>query len=221
MKKRLSRKPIFAQSGNPIGQSTGPAKEQTLIAEMAKGFLQAQANLNENTTEALVQEPAIQLLQKLNQQMEHLAQALQNNPKLSQSAQTGAMSQAADMMQQQNPEAAMQQQFSKIGGNQTPVGTQQIMETANQFKELMSQLTQKEPGGGSASGGNTSPVPAKTVSQVLAQAQYELATELENSLQKLREVINKSEQLANKIGNLLGEENPSKSSGGGQGAGKN
>jgi len=48
---------------------------------------------------------------------------------------------------------------------------------------------------------------AQTAAQVLAQAQYELANELEASLQKLKQVIRESEQIANKISNLLGEEN--------------
>ena len=50
----------------------------------------------------------------------------------------------------------------------------------------------------------------QTVSQVLAQAQYELANELETSLKKLKQVISESEQLANNISKLLGEETKKK-----------
>lgn len=49
----------------------------------------------------------------------------------------------------------------------------------------------------------------QTAAQALAQAQYELADELEASLKKLKQVISESEKLANKISNLLGEENNS------------
>lgn len=57
-------------------------------------------------------------------------------------------------------------------------------------------------------------VAVQTATQVLAQAQYELANELEASLQKLKQVINESEKIANKISNLLGEDNQSSDSGG-------
>lgn len=50
-------------------------------------------------------------------------------------------------------------------------------------------------------------IPAQTAAQVLAQAQYELSNELEASLKKLKQVINESEKIANKISTLLGEEN--------------
>lgn len=46
---------------------------------------------------------------------------------------------------------------------------------------------------------------AKIASQVLAEAQYELSKELESSLQKLRQVIAESEQVAQKISKLLQE----------------
>jgi hypothetical protein len=46
---------------------------------------------------------------------------------------------------------------------------------------------------------------AKIASQVLAEAQYELSKELEASLQKLRQVIAESEQVAQKISKLLQE----------------
>lgn len=48
---------------------------------------------------------------------------------------------------------------------------------------------------------------AKTASQVLAEAQYELSKELETSLYKLRQVIEESKQVAQKISNLLEQNN--------------
>lgn len=46
---------------------------------------------------------------------------------------------------------------------------------------------------------------ADTAAQVLAETQYELAKELEASLQKLRKVIEESKQVAQKINDLLGQ----------------
>lgn len=53
-------------------------------------------------------------------------------------------------------------------------------------------------------------VSKKTISEILSQKQYELADELEASLQKLKKVISESEKLTLKITNLLGEENKNK-----------
>ena len=50
---------------------------------------------------------------------------------------------------------------------------------------------------------------AQTASQVLAEAQYELANELDASLKKLKQVITESEKIATKISNLIGQENQS------------
>ena len=50
---------------------------------------------------------------------------------------------------------------------------------------------------------------AQTASQVLAEAQYELANELDASLKKLKQVITESEKIAAKISNLIGQENQS------------
>lgn len=52
-------------------------------------------------------------------------------------------------------------------------------------------------------------VAVHTAAQVLAEAQYELANELDASLKKLKQVISESEKIANKISNLLGEGNAS------------
>lgn len=51
---------------------------------------------------------------------------------------------------------------------------------------------------------------ADTAAQVLAETQYELAKELEASLQKLRKVIEESKQVAQKINDLLGQDGGNK-----------
>lgn len=59
-------------------------------------------------------------------------------------------------------------------------------------------------GGGQNQGGTGDvPLDPQTAAQLLSQAQYELANELEASLQKLRQVINESEKIAAKVSALL------------------
>lgn len=49
---------------------------------------------------------------------------------------------------------------------------------------------------------------AEAAAQVLAESQYELAKELEASLQKLRQVIEESKHVSQKINDLLGQKDP-------------
>lgn len=83
-------------------------------------------------------------------------------------------------------------------------------QNSDPLRQLFSQLLQTSQQQNNQSGGNQSgkerPVLVKTAAQVLSEAQYELSVELENSLQKLKQVIRESEKLADKISNLLGEE---------------
>lgn len=50
-------------------------------------------------------------------------------------------------------------------------------------------------------------ITAQTAPQALAEAQYQLSQELANSLQKLRQVIEESKQVAQKINYLLAQSN--------------
>lgn len=58
-------------------------------------------------------------------------------------------------------------------------------------------------GGGGNQGQTGAELDVQTAAQLLSQAQYELANELEVSLQKLRQVIDESEKIATKVGTLL------------------
>ena len=91
-------------------------------------------------------------------------------------------------------------------------------ETTEQLQAMFQQLLQNNTGTKSKQSSNENSgqtqgeqgkkqIPAQTAAQVLAQAQYELSNELEASLKKLKQVINESERIANKISTLLGEEN--------------
>jgi hypothetical protein len=87
---------------------------------------------------------------------------------------------ANDMVNQQSNQSSNQQSNNQQGNNQQ---------------------------GGSQQNLINSDVTAKMASQVLAEAQYELANELETSLNKLQRVIEESRQIAQKISNILGQQN--------------
>ena len=72
---------------------------------------------------------------------------------------------------------------------------------------------QAQAGAGNGTGGGQNPggrgdasLDPQAAAQLLSQAQYELANELEASLQKLRQVINESEKIAAKVSTLLQQE---------------
>lgn len=221
MPKRISSKVSSyikpRQGQNPSQENSQPG-EETVIADMAKGFLQTQAKLDNS-------QEVVDLLHKINGQLENLQGALNGNSRSGggysppqQQQQPGGINQP--MRQSQSPQAGQQalnsqaevapelrQLFSMLlanagqqnnpaaaGGEQ---GAQQARQSQNQSKEQ-------------GNGGNNSsnkPIAVQTAAQVLAQAQYELSNELEASLKKLKQVISESEKIANKISNLLGEEN--------------
>lgn len=206
--------------------------EETVIADMAKGFLQAQANMG-NTAQTNNSQEVVELLNKINKQLESLQNSLKGNYN------TGGQFQQAGRQsgQNQQPKPTQQQQASQYtSGSQTDADVSQ--ELRNLFSMLLSNSSQQNSGGSSytqgsqpedqsqdqeqnqnqnmsqsqdnnpnnkANKGNT--IAVQTAAQVLAQAQYELSNELEASLKKLKQVINESEKIANKISNLLGEEN--------------
>lgn len=95
----------------------------------------------------------------------------------------------------------MQQQFQSTG-NKSPED-EELSELFSKLIENKAQQSQYQQQSSLPSAGNGKTV--ETAKQILAQAQYELANELEQSLQKLKQVISESEKIANKISNLLGQ----------------
>ncbi|MEN6566880.1 MAG: hypothetical protein ABFC57_11310 [Veillonellales bacterium] len=144
---------------------------ETMIADIAQGFVQAQAKITEDSLKTADNQEIICLLQKLNSQLEKFQQT------------------------------ATQQAITSNSKSNLQQGA---MESSDQPQKQSQKQTKSQE--------NT--VAVQTAPQVLAQAQFELANELEASLQKLKQVISESEKIANKISNLLGEENQSSNLGG-------
>ena len=115
-----------------------------------------------------------------------------------QSQQPSSVEQLQQMLNQllQNGQA---QGSTGAVGNQTNSITQQRSNVAQQGIGVAQQV------GGTANRPRRATV-VKTAAQALSEAQYELSVELENSLQKLKQVISESEKLADKISKILGEE---------------
>jgi predicted transcriptional regulator len=225
MEKRTSRRSINYGKVNEERQAKDEIEERnhhdvrktscdtdSLIADMAQGFIQAQAKVTNNAT-SFTNKDIIFLLEKVNSQLEEMKNSNDDNKK--DSAQTGDGSKLNQKYVQEN----------STNSKQDSSNGQADKELLTELKTLVSAMLQ----GKNNSGENPSKsqnvndkksdikkqqqdsMAAQTVSQVLAQTQYELANELESSLQKLRQVISKSEQIATNISHLLGEENIKKS----------
>lgn len=190
-------------------------KNNRLISDITQGFAEAQVNLSQNKDGN--NQEILGLLEKVSKQLERLQQPsggnlqksgnrsqyqLNNNnmaEKKDQSTQSNAGNQSAIISQE------LQNLFNKIvQGNGSADNATLNDGSENNTQEKQTNNTQK------ADKNNT--VAVQTAAQVLAQAQYELANELEASLKKLKQVISESEKVANKISNLLGETNNNKKS---------
>lgn len=180
------------EAGNPADSPTA----DSLIADMAKGFVAAQAQMAcppSGNTEML------RLLEKISSQLDTLQPPGPAGP-------------------QQDPQTQSQTagQMNKQTGQQPDgsAGSPSSAEIQNLFSKLMASGKAASPGSdtsnqSSGGGAAAKAVPAQTAAQALAQAQFELSKELEASLGKLKQVISESEELANRIGNLIGQENKS------------
>ena len=216
------------------GQERSQLNDETVIADMAKGFLQAQAKIG-NTSQINNSQEVVDLLNKINRQLEGLQVSLNKSGNTGgQFEQTGQQSDQNQQVQQSQAQPAGQQVlgsqseadvsqelrnlFSLLlanGSQQNTTGScntqvpQQNAQSQNpgQGQEQSQSQNQSQNQGGNQ---NNSTVAVQTAAQVLAQAQYELSNELETSLKKLKQVISESEKIANKISNLLGEENSQK-----------
>ena len=188
------------QENNPKQQQLGNYNESNsandVIADMAQGFIQAQANMNDSSTHINNAEIAL-LLQKMNQQLDEIKKTSQNSAK-------------EDSKQQNKADTSGQENNKQSSADlQTLLNSVLQGKNNNQDKKQNEQETSKSQSNSSSQSpgkNQQNMINVQTVSQVLAQAQYELANELENSLKKLKQVINESEKLANNISNLLGEE---------------
>ncbi|MDD4601827.1 MAG: hypothetical protein PHQ46_12360 [Negativicutes bacterium] len=172
--------------------------DSSIVADLAKGF--AQANMVNVSAD---NEAILGLLQKVNSQLEKL--------------QSGQGNQSESGQQQQSQQQPQQQSRQAQSGNNTKLENEEQakQELQNLFSKVLlnssdssqnSQTSSNEANSKAKSQTNLdSSMAIKTASQVLAKAQYELANELESSLQKLKQVISESEKIANQVSDLLGE----------------
>ncbi len=188
-----------------------PGEGDSAIAEMARGFVEAQSKLNT--------EPAmLALLEKISRQLDELRQSPAGGQPSSSSQYAG--NQASGNQAGSNPPGNNQAGgSSQSAGQQAAPPQKAATPRADDLAAIFSSLLQGSGagrGGGQADSGGASPQQqdkngqgpaASTAAQMLSQAQYELANELEASLEKLKKVIDESEKLAGKISNLLGQEN--------------
>lgn len=160
------------------------ANYDKLVADMAKGFMEAQSQVtkpvNQNTE-------MLDLLEKMSMQINELKNNLDNNGNNTESQKN----QSNSSQQQQDITA---QNIKELLGSLLQANTNDNAQQNNENKN--NQNTQ-----------NINKTAVQSAAQVLTQAQYELSNELEASLTKLRQVISKSEKIANRISTLLGTEN--------------
>lgn len=144
---------------------------------------------------------------------------------------TSADSPASQSAQPDNPNPTQQQSNSPEGSAGSGIQVlynllqqslnQQNAQTSNQAEstagsggqESYNSVQQNVKNQNSASQGKKDTTMTKDAAQqILEQAQYELANELEASLKKLKEVISESENLATKISALIGQDSNQKKS---------
>ncbi|MCC5464367.1 hypothetical protein [Pelosinus baikalensis] len=183
-----------------------------LIADMAQGFIQAQTKVDSGNDKEI-----ISLLEKLNSNLEEMKSSNDDSKK---NTSSDAGKNTDGSLSKKLLQAKLSEQLLQSGS--TEQGDKELLQ---ELKTLVSTMLQ----GKSNSEDNSSnpqtddtkksdmkqqqqdSMAVQTVSQVLAQTQYELANELETSLQKLKEVISKSEKVATNISHLLSKETKKKS----------
>jgi len=189
------------------------SSNDSMIADVAQGFIQAQANMNNKGADYNNLEIAL-LLQKCNNQLEEIRRSAQGNSSDNQAGeQNNKNATVQDSNSQSQGEQGGQDNSQQQVASSPPQDLQGLLMTMLQGKNNNENSTAKASNMQNSDMNKTSggqnkqnKVDVQTVSQVLAQAQYELANELENSLKKLKQVISESEKLANNINNLLGEQ---------------
>lgn len=217
MEKRTSRRSIYGKSDEE--QKTKEVVDEkgtygykncdtnSLIADMAQGFIQAQAKVSNNTSSVSNKDKdIISLLEQLNSNLEEIKSSSdkinnQSSSKKATAQQDETESSTKDDNKKQDDKELLKELKNLVstmlqGSNSEDSS---LKSQSNDTKKSDMKQQQQDS------------MAAQTVSQVLAQTQYELANELENSLQKLKEVISKSEKVATNISHLLSKENIKKS----------
>jgi len=219
---------LIDQSGSKYGVNSGdPVDTDSLIADMAKGFVAAQAKINATSNDNDGNGEMLQLLTKISRQLDNLQQAGPTNrtPDMNNQQRTGSIASGGQQADQEGLQTgsnmAQQQQMpvSQVSadnhvGSGAMTDTQQRGQIVQQQQMPNSQASAGSQTGtgtmsGAQAGNQLKAAPAQTAAQLLSQAQFELSQELEASLQKLKQVIADSENLAGRISTLIGKENNS------------
>ncbi|MBP2653524.1 MAG: hypothetical protein H6Q73_1093 [Firmicutes bacterium] len=200
--------------------------DDRVITDMAKGFALAQAKIN-NTSDDLADREMMQLLQNINRQLESLSKKESGNSSGKENATMATMNQNASSVQNTGQSSASN---TASGNNSSgPIGEQPDDKLRVLFSNLFQENNNNNNSGNSSkqpvnksnsnmpsdsnisnkssNSSNSSGTLAQTAAQVLSQAQYELSEELRSSLNKLKQVIDESEKIANRISMILEEEN--------------
>jgi hypothetical protein len=137
-------------------------------------------------------------------------QSGENNPILIANNMANQQSNQSSNQQSTNQQSTSQQSTNQQSTNQQS-NNQQSNNQQNNNQQSNNQQSNNQQGnnqqGGSQQSLIKSDITAKMASQVLAEAQYELANELETSLNKLQRVIEESKQIAQKISSILAQQN--------------
>lgn len=194
----------------------------TTVADLAKGFANAQRSIANNSSN---DQTILELLEKVSKQLEKL-QANQNEDEnyipynqQNQQHNNNVQQSSQQQLQQQSKQGQEQSTSNQQTGRIDNVALQDLFgkvllnsyNSSQKTSHQSSSNSSKNPTNNTNSNNETPALAVQTASQVLAKAQYELANELEASLQKLKQVISESEKIANQISNLLGESSSNKS----------
>jgi hypothetical protein len=132
-------------------------------------------------------------------------QSGENNPILIANNMANQQSNQSSNQQSTNQQSTNQQSTNQQSNNQQSNNQQNNNQQSNNQQSNNQQGNNQQ--GGSQQSLIKSDITAKMASQVLAEAQYELANELETSLNKLQRVIEESKQIAQRISSILAQQN--------------
>lgn len=168
------------RKAEPQASDRSSPSTDTAIADLAKSFMRLQANAGQAAADNTNQE-VIGLLEKLNKQLEGLQQAVKTKDHTEERGQGEAAPQNSE-------------ELCKLFSQYLQGSGQEKESTMN--SELLGGQQSQDAGTKTAGG-------AQTAQELLARTQYELANELEDSLKKLKQVIQESEKVAARISRML------------------
>ena len=222
MPKRISSKmagSVKPHQLSPVNSDYTPIDEST-IEEIAKIFMQTQANLqNSNNSPANPSQEMLALLHQINNKLERWqASPTSTSIPAPNQNQQSEQNQLIQQQPQQNEQpsdyssanSTVSQELKNLFSALLTTGNSAASSDNSQQTNKLNQqkpASQQHPANTQEEDSQTASIAVQTAAQVLSQAQFELSNELEASLQSLKQVIAESEKIANKISNLLGEEN--------------